>query len=145
MTFLASFLVKNKMIPNSFYHIYNRGNNKQKVYFNDNNYIFFLKKIRKHLSPHIDLLAYCLMPNHFHILAYTKKEFEQTGFSKDLRIMLSSYTRAINKQENRVGSLFQQNTKIKPLQSRGTTWSGATTLKRLATPLFVSIIYTKTQ
>ncbi|RLD54507.1 MAG: hypothetical protein DRJ05_14530, partial [Bacteroidetes bacterium] len=50
------------------YHIYNRGNNKNKIFFSRDNYLFFLKKTRKELSDHLDFLAYCLMPNHFHFL-----------------------------------------------------------------------------
>jgi len=104
------------MLPETFYHVFNRGINKQVIYFKRENYLFFLEKIKKHLLMHIDLIAYCLMPNHFHLLAYSKPEMIPKEFSKNLRIMLSSYTRAINNQENRVGSLFQQHTKIKRLE-----------------------------
>ncbi len=44
-------------------HIYNRGNNQQKIFFNDKNYIFFLAKIQKYIIPNCELLAYCLMYN----------------------------------------------------------------------------------
>lgn len=106
------------------YHLYNRGNNSQIVFFNRENYIFFLQKVRKHLYPYCDILAYCLMPNHFHFMIHANSNSEKTKmhgdkstniFSENLRIMLSSYTRAINKQENRTGSLFQQNSKLKPI------------------------------
>jgi len=50
------------------YHLYNRGNNSQKVFFARENYLFFLEKLRKHILPHADLLAWCLMPNHFHLM-----------------------------------------------------------------------------
>ncbi len=115
------------MSPESFYHIYNRGNIRQPIFFKKENYLYFLGKVRGHLLPHLDILAYCLMPNHFHFLVYSKEHVIPEDFSKDLRIMLSSYTRGINEQEGRVGSLFQQNTKIKPLDnddgSGGTTSS----------------------
>jgi hypothetical protein len=55
------------------------------------------------------------MPNHFHFLIYTKPEFEPSKFSNGMRTLLSSYTRAIQKQEGFIGSLFQQNTKYKEL------------------------------
>lgn len=61
------------------------------------------------------VFAYCLIPNYFHLLVYSKENIKSFAFSKDLQIMLRSYTRAINKQKNRTGSLFQQNTKIKKL------------------------------
>ena len=100
-----------KLKPNGTYHIYNRGNNKQKIFFSERNYLFFLKKIDRQLTGTIDLLAYCLMPNHFHLMVSTHSNFEHTIFSNKYRIMLSSYTRAINNQEDRTGSLFQQNSK----------------------------------
>ncbi|MCK4661456.1 MAG: transposase [Bacteroidales bacterium] len=112
------------MEKDTIYHLYNRGNNRQKIFFNRNNYLFFLQKVRKHLYPHCDIFAYCLMPNHFHFMIYANANSEKTKkygngrvniFSENLRIMLSSYTQAINKQENRTGSLFQQNSKLKPL------------------------------
>ena len=106
------------------YHLYNKGNNGQQIFFSRDNYLFFLAKVRKYLYPYCDILAYCLMPNHFHFLIYanansikskTHGNRDVNIFSKNLRILLSSYTQAINKQERRTGSLFQQNTKLKPL------------------------------
>jgi len=105
------------MEAEAFYHIYNRGNNKAPIFFNRDNYIFFLRKVRKYFLAELDVLAYCLMPNHFHFLVYTRADFERKKYSDSLKIMLRSYTRAINKQENRSGSLFQQNTKMKLLKS----------------------------
>lgn len=95
----------------SFFHVFNRGINKQKIFFNEENYHYFCNKIEKHLAPHCDILAYCLMPNHFHLLISTNENAHEV--SNGLRTLLSSYTRGINQQEKRVGSLFQQNTKKK--------------------------------
>ena len=104
------------MKPETFYHIYNRGNNKLPLFFTRENYLYFLRKVRKYLLLHIEVIAYCLMPNHFHLLVYAKPDVISKSFSNDLRVMLRSYTRAINNQEERTGSLFQQHTKIKPLE-----------------------------
>jgi REP element-mobilizing transposase RayT len=110
--------------PNSFYHIYNRGNNKQLIFFNQNNYIYFQRKIMETLTPLCDIIAYCLMPNHFHILVYIPETSEGTKtlnsqpqqiLVRKLGTLLSSYCQAINKQEERTGSLFQQKTKSKEL------------------------------
>ena len=104
------------------YHIYNRGNNQQPIFFKPEDYIFFLEKVRRYSRPKCNLLAYCLMPNHFHFLlqathdSVTIKQnqlVKQTELSDSFRQLLSSYTQAINKQENRTGSLFSQNTKAK--------------------------------
>ncbi|WP_310588278.1 transposase [Dyadobacter sp. CY345] len=78
---------------------------------------FFLKKIETHLQKHCDLLAYCLMPNHFHLLIATKVNLSDDLINKAIQTILSSYSQAINKQENRTGSLFQQHTKTKSLES----------------------------
>ncbi len=52
------------------YHIYNQGNNRQKIFFDRENYLFFLRKIRTHILPFADIFAWCLMPNHFHLMVY---------------------------------------------------------------------------
>ena len=116
------------------YHIYNQGNNKQNIFYNQENYLFFLKKIKTYVLPYADVLAWCLMPNHFHLMVlvkkveYNRKEFihqmtnhhsenihqvnnKTRTFNTSIAIMLRSFTRAINKQENRTGSLFKPHTK----------------------------------
>ena len=67
------------MDQGSFYHIYNRGNNKEKIFFEEKNYRHFLKLFDKYLSPYVDVYAYCLMPNHFHFLIRVKMVEEQTS------------------------------------------------------------------
>ena len=52
------------------YHIYNQGNNKQKIFFRRENYLYFLNKIHEYIIPYGDVLAWCLMPNHFHLMVY---------------------------------------------------------------------------
>lgn len=108
------------------YHIYNQGNNRKDIFFERENYLFFLKKVRTYLWPYCDILAYCLMPNHFHFMVRVKDVIESatpsralnlptlnldTDFNKSIGILLASYTRAINKRYNRSGSLFRQKTK----------------------------------
>ncbi len=116
--------LKMEFSENNIYHVYNRGNNKQQIFFSRNNYLYFLKLARKFLRSHADFLAYTLMPNHFHFLIIAKERTirkklfhgsERNLFSEGIRMLLSSYTQAINKQEGRTGSLFTQNTKAKCL------------------------------
>jgi putative transposase len=111
-----------QFVEGSFYHIYNRGNNKQLIFFQEKNYEFFLNKIQQYVVPHSHLLAWCLMPNHFHLLIQANQETQKivketpikiNALTEAFRLMLSSYTRAIQKQESMVGSLFQQKTKFK--------------------------------
>jgi putative transposase len=110
--------------PENCFHVYNQGNNKCRIFFSSNNYYFFKEKLRRHVLPHADILASCLMPNHFHLLLHLKKEESakllglnkfKKSLSEDIGILLRSYTRAINIQENRSGSLFRKGTKCKQL------------------------------
>jgi REP element-mobilizing transposase RayT len=56
--------------------VLNRGNNQENVFLVDENYRFFLKKWRKYILPYLVVLAYCLIPNHFHFLIKVKSEEE---------------------------------------------------------------------
>jgi putative transposase len=102
------------------YHIFNQGNNRQQIFFSDENYLFFKKKIREHVVPYADILAWCLMPNHFHLMVEVKnisqgftpsETLTKKTLNDSIGIMLRSYTRAINIQEKRSGSLFRKETK----------------------------------
>ena len=55
------------------FHIYNQGNNRRQIFFSEENYLYFLWKMRSYLIPYGDLVAWCLMPNHFHWLFFVKK------------------------------------------------------------------------
>lgn len=109
--------------PGCVYHLYNRGNNKQTIFFISENYQFFLQKIKTQLSPVCEILCWCLMPNHFHLMIYATESscVERNSFGGNpmqelayrIGIMLSSYSQAINKQNHTIGSLFQQKTKAK--------------------------------
>ena len=131
-----------ELIKDNVYHIYNQGNNRQKIFYNRDNYLFFLQKMNDYLLPYCDVLAWCLMPNHFHWMVYVREtELESvmrrggteidrvtsnreasrgatqsrtptvSNLNQAIGIMLSSYTRAINQQQSRSGSLFRQKTK----------------------------------
>lgn len=54
--------------PDTYYHIYNRGNNGGAIFFEPDNYLYFLRKIRMYLLPVAEILVYCLMPTHYHIV-----------------------------------------------------------------------------
>lgn len=55
-------------LPDQYYHFYNRGNNRQAIFFERANYLYFLKGIKTYLCGQVEILAYCLMPTHYHIL-----------------------------------------------------------------------------
>jgi REP element-mobilizing transposase RayT len=98
-----------------FYHLYNRSINNEVLFSSDRNYIFFLDKYRK-LENYLDTLAFCLMPTHFHFLARIKSD-NQDQIRRAIGDLLSGYSKAINKERKRRGSLFQQHTKSKQIKS----------------------------
>ncbi len=85
------------------YHLYNRGNNRGRIFFERENYLFFLRRLRKYLVPILDVVAYCLMPTHYHLLIMLK----EADLSHQMQLFSISYTKAMNKRYDRVGSLFQ--------------------------------------
>ncbi len=104
----------------NIYHVYNQGNNKQLIFFSRRNYEYFLRKIRLYIIPYADILAWCLMPNHFHLMLFVRNTHRVTSshpvskeqsLNDSIAIMLRSYTRGINQEQNRSGSLFREETK----------------------------------
>ena len=99
------------LVAGEYYHVYNRGNNRQDVFFERENYLFFLRRVRKYLVGDTQetsevwttIIAYCLMPNHFHLLVCPHDD----ELSRRMQRFSISYTKAMNKRYDRVGSLFQ--------------------------------------
>ena len=105
---------------NNYYHVYNRGVAKQVIFHDDEDYRVFLNLIKRYLDiethtdkygrpyeqlrDQVELLAYCLMPNHFHLLCYLNDE---QAITRLLRNISCAYTTYYNKKYNRVGTLFQ--------------------------------------
>ena len=61
----------------TYYHIFNRGNNRQNIFLETRNYDYFLKLYGKYIDPVVETFAYCLLRNHFHILIRTRTVEEQ--------------------------------------------------------------------
>ena len=107
-------------LPNSIYHIYNRGVEKRIIFEDDQDYNVFLSYIKEYLSPQgvtlryrglegkyyneVTLLAFCLMPNHFHLLI---KQIDKNSIKKFTQSLFTRYSMYFNKKYNRVGKLFQ--------------------------------------
>lgn len=105
--------------PESYYHVYNRGVEKRQIFIDDHDYTVFLGLLKKYLTGKNDslnrhqfknfqgeirMLAYCLMPNHFHLLIYQTNPDSLTQF---MRRVLTSYVMYFNNRYKRVGGLFQ--------------------------------------
>ncbi len=106
--------------PDSFYHVYARGHSKHRIFLDEQDYLFFLNLLERYLASEeiksrhrvvypnfynkIELLAYCLMPNHFHLLVYQHQASALTAF---MRSLMTSYSLYFNKKYKRSGSLFE--------------------------------------
>ncbi|WP_445432358.1 transposase [Chryseobacterium indoltheticum] len=94
------------------YHIYTHANGKDLIFREDENYKYFLSKILKYILPIAEIYAYCLMPNHFHLLIRFKDSNqisngdEHKYLMKQFSNLLNGYAKAYNKKYNRKGSLF---------------------------------------
>ena len=120
--------------PEVIYHVYNQSINYETLFRDPGNYRLFLSKVKKHLLPCADIFAFCLMPDHFHLMLKPtphgcrpspsgrylrgnepmKAAAYQQNLSHALKTVLSSYTQAVNKAWGRRGSLFRAKTKAKP-------------------------------
>ncbi len=124
---MPSIKTKTPLLGGGYYHLFNRGINREKIFFTTPNYHYFLLLIERYLMHYMDILAYCLLPNHFHLIVKIKDEVEAGAVSeskiqprpllqneeeigklasKQLGRLFTSYAMAINKQENRVSNLF---------------------------------------
>jgi putative transposase len=122
--FFFTYLPLMRFQADNLYHIYNRGNGQQTIFLGDRDYLSFLEYIRRFIAPYCDVLAWCLMPNHFHLLLNTTKEStieKKSGglilqqITYGIKQCLSSYTKSFNVRNGRTGNLFQQKTKAKNL------------------------------
>lgn len=107
-------------VPNSFYHVYARGHSRQEVYKDDVDYRVFLNLFKRYLSEEemsdqygkpyrhlrnrIELLCYCLMPTHFHLLIY---QVEQGSMEQLMRGVMTAYSRYSNTKYGTSGALFE--------------------------------------
>lgn len=117
-----------------YYHIYNRGVAKQPIFKTQRDYQRFLQTMifyqvekpatkfsdanlrqpsnRKSLK--VDIICYCLMPNHFHLLL---KQNSDNGISTYMSRVSNSFTRYFNTRHDRVGPLFQGRFKAVHIES----------------------------
>jgi REP element-mobilizing transposase RayT len=95
---------KQRIVNNYYYHVYNRGNNHGKIFFEKKNYNFLLKRIKENFENVADLIAYCFMPNHFHLIVIILNDDK---LSKAVNKTFISYSKAVNKAYNRSGHLFE--------------------------------------
>lgn len=88
-----------------YYHVYNRGANKQNIFLDRSHYNLCLHLFGKHLSQYrVSIMAYCLMPNHYHLLL---RQNEGGSISRFIQTVFNAYTQAVNLSTGHSGTLFQ--------------------------------------
>ena len=136
-----------KLQPNCSYHIFNHANGFENIFIEDENYRFFLEKYQQYILPIAETYAYCLLPNHFHLVVRIRRRevleevfrnFKSTNFSKvqnfgkvevtdnmieyyiskQFANLFSCYTQSFNKVNKRRGSLFLKNFRREPIENK---------------------------
>lgn len=92
-----------------YFHIYNRGINRERIFYTEKHYLLFISRYNMLLGDHVETYSYCLLPNHFHFMIRIK-EAKFPGYeefiSTQLNILFSQHALMINKERGRYGSLF---------------------------------------
>lgn len=117
-------------IADSYYHVYARGASRQEIFLESADYYMFLSLFRRYLSAEdvkdsagmsyvklyddIQLLSYCLMPNHFHLLLY---QVNEGAMQRLMRGVMTAYSRYFNKKYDRSGGLFETRYKASCISS----------------------------
>lgn len=109
-----------------YYHIYNRGINSSKIFYEEENCAYFMRLYEKYISPVADTFAWCLLSNHFHFFVRIKALSEidnrelntsnEINASRQFSHLFNAYTQAMNKKYSRTGSLLEKPFKRKQIQ-----------------------------
>ena len=106
------------------YHVYNQSNADFTLFRDADDYQLFLGKIERWITPNCDLLAYCLMPNHYHFMiqankrSLKKRKLGMIGInelSNGLRLLQSQFAQEYNEKYHSRGSVFRPKVKSKLL------------------------------
>ena len=97
---------------NCYYHIYNRSVSNNPLFYEDSNYSFFITKLKIYVLETANIIAYCLMPNHYHLLL----QLTNQDLSKSMGQLAMSYTKSANTYYKRAGHLFQGRYKSKQIE-----------------------------
>lgn len=123
------------LFEGQFFHVYNRGNDKTILFYEDENYRYFLSRLEHYILPYAKIHCYCLLPNHFHLLIEVR-DFDTLAaelkklkvgrnvltqadaiLSEQFKNFFNSYAKAIRKRHGGKGSLFQKRFKRKCVQN----------------------------
>ena len=94
-----------RFVPDGYYHVYNRGCNREKIFRSRENYLFLLRLLRRRVREYkIGIIAYCLMPNHYHFLL---RQDSNLSIRDMMQSLFNSYSKAFNVMYHRSGTLFE--------------------------------------
>ena len=106
---------KEPILDQEFYHVYNRGNRRQRVFRNDDDYMFFCRRLKEYSHRcRVLIHAWCLMPNHYHLILSQKVGGSIPAF---MATLATSVTKRSNLKYRQVGHLFQGAYKYKRITS----------------------------
>jgi putative transposase len=105
-------IYKTIFLPGRHYHVFNHAISQELLFKDRDNYPYFTKRMKDHLSQYVEFKAYCLMPNHYHLLIRVKKfSSDEVHVHNTILQAFSNfqngYAKAINKRHFRKGRLFQ--------------------------------------
>src|SRR3989344_6976488 len=96
---------KYHFVRNNYYHIYNRGHNKQDIFLSSKDYVRYLRRFKEYLTKNpVTIIAYCLMPNHLHLILRQDDDYSLESFIHRLH---TAYTMYFNRKYERLGAVFQ--------------------------------------
>lgn len=79
------------LLEGRVYHIYTHANGNENLFLNDENFNFFLKKYSTHIHPIADTYAYCLMPNHIHLMIRMKTQKQVVSYLQNINQNLQGF------------------------------------------------------
>ena len=96
---------KDPFYPHQYYHVYNRGVAGGTVFFSEENYAYLLRLVKRCQEPcGVRVIAYCLMPNHYHLMLRQEGEAPVSHF---MQRVTTAYVQALNREQGRRGPLFE--------------------------------------
>ena len=130
--------------PGCCYHLFNHAVGKDNLFERENDYLYFLRKLKEHICPVTDVLSYCLLPNHFHLVIRIKTQLEIEEFlklkmdackfdkgkeeneyflssqiSKSFSNLFTAYAKHYNFWKGRTGTLFKRTFRRKEINDSG--------------------------
>src|SRR5512146_203784 len=98
-----------------YYHLYNRGARQVTIFRQPTNYLFTIAKLKKYSQANgIRVIAYCLMPNHYHLLVRQDGDVPAGSLPQSV---FNSYSKAYNKMYSHSGTFFEGRFRGKVIQS----------------------------